>query len=45
MNDYSNTGNSGALKNFYAKGPVSQLNNSSPMLAAIRKKRDALKTR
>ena len=35
----------GILKTGYPKGPVSQMNQNSPMMAALRKKRDALKTK
>ncbi len=48
MNAFANIQNSGLLKNNYstgaAKGPVAQMNQNSPMMAALRKKRDALKT-
>lgn len=45
MNNYADTQSSaGILKNAYPSGgPVSQMNQNSPMMAAIRKKRDALK--
>ena len=49
MNNFQNikTGG-GILKNNYstgaAKGPVAQMNQNMPMMAALRKKRDALKT-
>lgn len=46
MNSFANTSNTGLLKNAYpGKGPISQMNNSMPMLAALRKKRDAIKTK
>jgi len=36
----------GILKNAYPqKGPIAQMNQNSPMMAALRKKRDALKTK
>lgn len=40
-----NTSNgAGLLKNAYAgKSPISQMNQNSPMMAALRKKRDLLK--
>lgn len=50
MNDFSNTGNSGGiLKNFYGRkktgappGPIAQMNQNSPMMAALRQKRDTI---
>jgi hypothetical protein len=39
----SNSG--GLLKNFYpnkGKGPIAQMNQNSPMMAALRKKRDMI---
>jgi hypothetical protein len=46
MNSFSNIGNSGILKDVYPKkGIQDQGNNNSAMLAALRKKRDALKSR
>ncbi len=35
----------GMLKTGYPKGPVSQMNQNSAMMAALRKKRDSLKTK
>ncbi len=43
MNNYANIQSGGILKNAYPSGPVSQMNQASPMMAALRKKRDALK--
>lgn len=45
MNQFSSTTNSpGLLKNVY-KGPVAKMNESHGMIMAIRKKRDALRTK
>ncbi len=46
MNTFANIQNSpGILKKAYpGKGPVSQMNDAHPMIHALRKKRDALKT-
>ncbi len=47
MNNPANIKNSGGLlKNAYpGKGPIAQMNDQMPMMAVLRKKRDALKTR
>ena len=48
MNNPSNVNNSqGLLKKSYTKGkgPVAQMNESLPMIAMLRMKRDELKTR
>lgn len=46
MNSYQSIGSgAGMLKTGYPKGPVSQMNSNSPMMAALRKKRDAIKAK
>jgi hypothetical protein len=43
-NPLNATNGQGLLKNAYpGKGPVSQMNQNSPMMKALRMKRDALK--
>lgn len=46
MNSYQSIqGGAGMLKTGYPSGPVSQMNKNSAMMAALKKKRDALKAK